>query len=81
VYWPSALDVVSLDINLGMESGFPIADVLAARGIPFVFVTTYAASILPAAHRNRPLVNKMKVPEELLRTCHMEAQRVGAGNL
>jgi winged helix-turn helix protein len=37
-----------------------------AWSFPFVFVTTYAASILPAAYRDRPLVNKMNVCEELL---------------
>ena len=30
-----------LDINLGGEMAFPIADALLERGVPFVFVTGY----------------------------------------
>jgi CheY-like chemotaxis protein len=30
-----------LDINLGDGAVYPVADILAARGVPFVFVTGY----------------------------------------
>src|SRR5262249_43152401 len=32
-----------LDVNLGGESVYPVADVLTARGVPFVFTTGYGA--------------------------------------
>ncbi len=64
-----AVDLACLDINLGDENSFPVADELASRGIPFVFVTAYVAGILPQRHRNRILVHKMQMTDELVATC------------
>ena len=47
-----------LDINLGDEKAFPVADALADRGVPFVFLTGYEREILPARHRDRPAATK-----------------------
>jgi DNA-binding response OmpR family regulator len=47
-----------LDVNLGHETVFPVADALAERSVPFVFVTGYERPDLPAAHRDRPVLNK-----------------------
>jgi CheY-like chemotaxis protein len=41
------LDCAVLDINLGGEMVFPVADALAARGVPFIFVTGYDAGLTP----------------------------------
>lgn len=46
-----------VDINLGEEKGWPIADALAAQGIPFVF-TSGGGDIIPPAHAHRKLVPK-----------------------
>ena len=46
-----------VDINLGDEKGWPVADALAERGIPFAF-TSGGGDILPAAHAHRRLVAK-----------------------
>lgn len=35
------IDAAVLDINLGGDMSFPVADVLVARGIPFVITTGY----------------------------------------
>ncbi len=35
-------DVAVLDVNLNDERSFPVADLLHARGIPFLFATGYA---------------------------------------
>jgi ActR/RegA family two-component response regulator len=44
-----ALDGAVLDVNLGGESAYPVADALRACGVPFVFTTGYDyATILPA---------------------------------
>jgi CheY-like chemotaxis protein len=40
-------DGAVLDITLGKEKSFPIAEMLAERGIPFLFVTGYAGGDLP----------------------------------
>lgn len=54
----AACDVAVVDIDLcGRESG-PIADVLNAREVPFIFVTGYTNSSLPDRHAHRPLVAK-----------------------
>src|SRR3546814_5472580 len=46
-----------VDINLGEEKGWPIADALAARGIPFAF-TSGGGDVIPPAHADRRLVTK-----------------------
>ena len=53
-----ALDGALLDINLAGANVFPLADALAARGVPFMFLTGYEPEILPQAHRDRPLHRK-----------------------
>ena len=40
-----AIDVALLDLNLEARDSLPIADVLAARGIPFVFATGCGRSL------------------------------------
>jgi CheY-like chemotaxis protein len=67
------VDIACLDINLGSETSFPLADALALRGIPFVFATAYDADLLPPAHRHRPLVSKTRVHLELVSTCRAAA--------
>ena len=44
----ATVDVGVLDVNLGKEDSFPIADRLTEQGTPFLFLTGYdAASVLP----------------------------------
>src|SRR4051794_18185888 len=43
----SRLDGAVLDINLGNERVYPVADFLKARGTPFVFTTGYDAAVVP----------------------------------
>ena len=64
-----AVDLACLDIDLGDENSFPVADELAFRGIPFVFVTAAAAGLLPQRHSNRILVPKMQMTDELVAAC------------
>ena len=51
-------DAAILDVNLGGEPIFPVAEALAAQGTPFVFATGYGASGLPDAWRSRPTLQK-----------------------
>jgi CheY-like chemotaxis protein len=53
-----AIDLAILDINLAGEPSFPIADAMAARGLPFVFATGYGANIVPPQHSAVPLTQK-----------------------
>jgi CheY-like chemotaxis protein len=47
-----------LDVNLDGKEIFPVADILAKRGLPFVFVTGYGEGSLPDAYRGRPALQK-----------------------
>lgn len=53
-----APDAAILDINLGGEMAFPVADALRARGIPFVFATGYDAEVIPEAYAAVPRIEK-----------------------
>lgn len=53
------IDAAILDVNLrGGEQSFPIADALAAKGIPFVFATGGSHDSVSDAYRDRPTLPK-----------------------
>lgn len=55
-----------LDVNLGNESSFPIADRLIALGVPIVFATGYGKNIdFPERFANVPVVSKPYTDESL----------------
>ena len=53
-----ALDAALLDVNLAGEMVFPVAEMLARRGIPFLLVTGYDNRILGEAHQDWPVLMK-----------------------
>jgi len=59
-------DVAVLDINLGGERVYPVADILARRNVPFVFVTGYGPNALPPDYAKLPRVCKPFRMAELL---------------
>jgi DNA-binding response OmpR family regulator len=60
------IDVACLDVRLtGEESSMPLAQTLAALGIPFVFLTAYPVAYLPLAMRDRPQFEKPVDPDLL----------------
>ena len=62
----AAIDAALLDVNLADGPVFPVADVLAGRGVPFVFLTGYDGSVLPERFRQRPLCQKPYSSRRLL---------------
>lgn len=53
------IDAAILDVNLrGGEQSWPVADALAAQGIPFLFATGGTQDGLIEAHRDRPTLAK-----------------------
>lgn len=63
-----AVDGAMLDLNLAGHSVYPVADELARRGIPFIFVTGYGSQELEGDHNDRP-----KLPKPFRR---LELQRI-----
>ena len=62
-----AIDGAILDINLHGEMSFPIAELLHARAVPFIFVTGYEdRAIVPMAFRAAPRLDKPVTDEQLL---------------
>jgi CheY-like chemotaxis protein len=57
-----------LDVNLDGQEIYPVADILAARGLPFVFVTGYGERSLPEPYRGRPALQKPFQAEQLKTT-------------
>jgi CheY-like chemotaxis protein len=53
-----ALGAAVLDVNLGGEQVFPVAEELQARNIPFIFTTGYGEMSLPEKWRDRPHLSK-----------------------
>jgi CheY-like chemotaxis protein len=51
-------DLAILDVNLDGHSIEPIADIIHRRGLPFVFMTGYGSSGLPAAFADKPHLQK-----------------------
>jgi CheY-like chemotaxis protein len=52
------IDGAVLDVNLGQEVAYPVADALLARGIPFLFATANDRTALPERFAHVPLCRK-----------------------
>ena len=53
------------DVNLDGQEIYPVAEILAKRGLPFVFVTGYGENSLIDPYRNRPALQKPFQIEQL----------------
>ena len=51
-------DAAVLDVNLGGDRVYPVADALSRRNVPFVFITGYGAGVLPHEYVERPRLRK-----------------------
>ncbi|KQZ01169.1 hypothetical protein ASD45_10095 [Pseudolabrys sp. Root1462] len=58
-------DLAILDVNLEGQEIFPVAQILAERNLPFIFVTGYGAGGLPEHFRGRPTLQKPFQSEKL----------------
>ncbi|THD64486.1 MAG: response regulator [Phenylobacterium sp.] len=55
----ASIDLAILDVNLDGRMSFPVADLLSARGVPFVFATGYGSAGIDEHYRGRaPVVRK-----------------------
>lgn len=54
----TAFDIAILDVNVNGKVISPVAEVIRARNLPFVFATGYGAQGLPEEYRDRPTLQK-----------------------
>jgi DNA-binding response OmpR family regulator len=59
------IDAALLDVTLGGEMAFPVADRLSAEGIPFIFVTAKPSSV-PEHYGTHPVITKPYSPPAVL---------------
>ena len=59
------IDAAVLDVNLDGKEIYPVANILAKRGLPFVFVTGYGENSLIDPYRDRPALQKPFQVEQL----------------
>ena len=63
---PPSPDIALLDFHVAGETSLPVADTLAGRGVPMVFLTGYGREALPTRYRDRPVLTKPYEGRELL---------------
>lgn len=54
----ATIDLAVLDINIQGGNTYPVADILDARGVPFMFCSGYGDWALEERHRDRPRLTK-----------------------
>lgn len=62
------IDAAILDINLQRGTVFPVARLLRAEGIPFIFASGYERSVIPEEFADVPHLGKPKNPDAVLET-------------
>jgi CheY-like chemotaxis protein len=67
------IDAGIIDINLGGEFVYPVADVLVARNVPFVFVTGYGVESIEPRFGAVPVIKK-PVQRQALETIFIPAE-------
>ncbi len=73
-----AIDGALLDVNLGGEMAFDVADKLQARGIPFAFLTGYDRSVLTDRFTDTASLGKPVCAEQLIEVVEQLASRAPA---
>ena len=66
-------DLAILDINVNGDSILPVAEIVARRNVPFVFASGYGATGLPEPFRNRPVLKKPFLIEQLASAINVAA--------
>jgi two-component sensor histidine kinase/DNA-binding response OmpR family regulator len=73
----SDYDAAILDINLGDGMAYPVADIVSARGVPFVFVTGYEADTIDERFRAVPILQK-PIERQVLEQLFLSGSSVAA---
>jgi len=70
-------DVAILDVNLNGQPISPVAEILAQRGVPFVFATGYGQRGVPEPYRQTPTLQKPFKAEALAQAIKAVARGAG----
>jgi two-component sensor histidine kinase/DNA-binding response OmpR family regulator len=62
-----AIDAAVLDVNVGGQLAYPLADLLIARGVPIAFVTGYGRESVDSRFSDVPILQK-PIEQDLLRS-------------
>jgi len=73
----SDIDCAVLDVNLGGQPIFPLADLLRERGLPFAFATGYGDAGLRDVDRGAPVLQKPFREGDLARVLSELRAKVG----
>ncbi|RIA47690.1 response regulator [Dichotomicrobium thermohalophilum] len=60
-----SVDAALLDINLGGEMAYPVADALLERGIPIIFISGFGREGISDKYATAPLLDKPVVMQRL----------------
>jgi len=60
------IDAAVLDVNVAGVRVYPVAEVLAARGIPFLLLSGYGQDAVPLSHPEWRACSKPFTPEDLV---------------
>lgn len=60
-----AIDLAILDVNVRGALTFPVADLLEARGVPYIISSGYGAEALPERFQGVPFLGKPVDPRSL----------------
>jgi CheY-like chemotaxis protein len=77
----SELDCAVLDVNLGGQPIFPLADLLRKKGAPFAFATGYGDAGLRDVDRGSPVLQKPFREGDLARILGQLRAAVGSGQV
>jgi CheY-like chemotaxis protein len=70
-------DGAILDINLGDGMAYPVAEILSARGVPFVFLTGYEADTVDERFSQVPVLQK-PIERQMLQKIFLPSVNVSA---
>jgi CheY-like chemotaxis protein len=70
-------DLAILDINLGGQMAYDVADALTSLHIPFIFASGYTRTSLPSRYQDVPLVEKPYRSQDLVQ--HVKSRFAGEG--
>jgi DNA-binding response OmpR family regulator len=68
-------DIAILDVNVNGKVISPVADLIKAKGCPFIFATGYGSSGLPEQYRDRPALQKPFQLDALAKTIEAALRR------